>query len=225
MKVVDYINDMKNVDDPLYKAELIIRGFTKFFPFERASFFTYSPLTYMGEGLVQIDRDQLYPIQSIKEDVRKILPIYQAVTQNIPSYIHIKPTKENFPQKYVEQFQLTSLLIIPISFLKAVIGCVLIDKYTGQGPLNKKMIQTITRYFQLSVEGHILIPNHQHSLSKREIEVLQNLSNGHSIKEMAGTMEISEFTARDYISAAVRKLGARTRTEAVAIAIRIGIII
>ncbi|MED3692250.1 LuxR C-terminal-related transcriptional regulator [Peribacillus butanolivorans] len=42
---------------------------------------------------------------------------------------------------------------------------------------------------------------------------------------MAPKMRVSEYTVRDYISSAIRKLGVNHRTEAVAVAIRHKIII
>lgn len=64
----------------------------------------------------------------------------------------------------------------------------------------------------------------EHKLSKREIEVLEQLSLGWSTKEMASNMGISEFTARDYIASAMKKLNVKHRAQAIGEAIRSGLI-
>jgi DNA-binding NarL/FixJ family response regulator len=62
------------------------------------------------------------------------------------------------------------------------------------------------------------------SLSAREREILRLLSNGRSNKEIAEALGISPDTVRTYVRRAMAKLEADTRTQAVAIAIRSGLI-
>jgi DNA-binding NarL/FixJ family response regulator len=62
------------------------------------------------------------------------------------------------------------------------------------------------------------------SLSAREREILRLLSDGRSNKEIAEALGISPDTVRTYVRRAMAKLEADTRTQAVAIAIRSGLI-
>jgi DNA-binding NarL/FixJ family response regulator len=62
------------------------------------------------------------------------------------------------------------------------------------------------------------------SLSAREREILRFLSEGKSNKEIAEALGISPDTVRTYVRRAMAKLEADTRTQAVAIAIRSGLI-
>jgi len=62
------------------------------------------------------------------------------------------------------------------------------------------------------------------ALSDREVAVLQSLSNGHSTKETASDMHLSEETIKTYLKQVFRKLQVRDRTEAVAEAFRRGLI-
>lgn len=62
------------------------------------------------------------------------------------------------------------------------------------------------------------------ALSKREIEVLQKIAGGNRNSDIAGLLFISEETVKGHIKHIMEKLGAGDRTEAVAIAIRRGII-
>jgi DNA-binding CsgD family transcriptional regulator len=61
-------------------------------------------------------------------------------------------------------------------------------------------------------------------LTPREIEVLQLLSAGVGNKEIAARLNISEHTAKFHVASIMGKLGAATRTEAVTLGIRHGLV-
>jgi two-component system, NarL family, response regulator YdfI len=61
-------------------------------------------------------------------------------------------------------------------------------------------------------------------LTPREIEVLQLLSAGLGNKEIATRLNISEHTAKFHVASIMGKLGAATRTEAVTLGIRRGLV-
>lgn len=54
----------------------------------------------------------------------------------------------------------------------------------------------------------------QSPLSTREREVLDASRSGRSIAELSGALHLSEGTVRNHLSAAIQKLGCRTRAEA-----------
>ena len=55
-------------------------------------------------------------------------------------------------------------------------------------------------------------------LTEREREVLAAAADGASIAEIADALYLSEGTVRNYLSAAIQKLGAHNRVEAARIA-------
>jgi two-component system, NarL family, response regulator YdfI len=61
-------------------------------------------------------------------------------------------------------------------------------------------------------------------LSDRELEVLNRIAEGLSNKIIAYRLEISEHTVKTHVTAILAKLGASSRTEAVAQAIRRGLV-
>jgi two-component system nitrate/nitrite response regulator NarL len=61
-------------------------------------------------------------------------------------------------------------------------------------------------------------------LTAREREVLALLSRGLSNKQIAGELAISEHTAKFHVNAILGKLGAASRTEAVVLAVRLGLV-
>ena len=63
------------------------------------------------------------------------------------------------------------------------------------------------------------------SLTRRELEVLQMLAAGLSNKEIAARLNISEHTIKFHVASILGKLGAGSRTEAVALGIRRGLVL
>lgn len=62
-------------------------------------------------------------------------------------------------------------------------------------------------------------------LTPRESEVLQMLAGGLANKEIAAKLAISEHTVKFHVASILGKLGAATRTEAVSIGIRRGLVL
>jgi len=62
-------------------------------------------------------------------------------------------------------------------------------------------------------------------LTRREREVLQMLAAGLGNKEIAARLNISDHTAKFHVASILGKLGAATRTEAVTLGIRHGLIL
>jgi two-component system, NarL family, response regulator YdfI len=62
-------------------------------------------------------------------------------------------------------------------------------------------------------------------LTRREREVLQMLAAGLGNKEIAARLNISDHTAKFHVASILGKLGASTRTEAVSLGIRRGLIL
>ena len=63
------------------------------------------------------------------------------------------------------------------------------------------------------------------SLTRREVEVLQMLATGLSNKEIAARLNISEHTVKFHVASILGKLGAGSRTEAVSLGIRRGLVL
>jgi two-component system, NarL family, response regulator YdfI len=69
------------------------------------------------------------------------------------------------------------------------------------------------------------LPDLAEPLTRREREVLQMLASGLGNKEIAARLNISDHTAKFHVASIMGKLGAGSRTEAVAMGIRRGLIL
>ena len=67
-------------------------------------------------------------------------------------------------------------------------------------------------------------PANEH-LTPRELEVLGMLAEGLGNREIAGRLGVSDHTVKFHISSILDKLGAATRTEAVTLGLRLGLIL
>ena len=69
------------------------------------------------------------------------------------------------------------------------------------------------------------LPELAEPLTRREREVLQMLASGLGNKEIAARLNISDHTAKFHVASILGKLGAATRTEAVSLGIRRGLVL
>jgi DNA-binding NarL/FixJ family response regulator len=80
------------------------------------------------------------------------------------------------------------------------------------------------RRIPAEVAAHLAEHMGEEALTPREVEVLQHLAGGNRNRDIAEQLSISEETVKVHIKHIMEKLGASDRTQAVAIAVRRGII-
>jgi DNA-binding NarL/FixJ family response regulator len=84
--------------------------------------------------------------------------------------------------------------------------------YAGKKPISPQVAARLAEHFS------------DDALSEREVEVLQHVAGGNRNREIGERLFIAEETVKVHIKHIMDKLGAKDRTEAVAIAVRRGII-
>jgi DNA-binding NarL/FixJ family response regulator len=72
--------------------------------------------------------------------------------------------------------------------------------------------------------AHLTARINQDNLTDRELQVIQRVASGKSNKEIAAELNISEGTIKVHMSHILRKLGVTGRTEAIATAVKRGIV-
>ena len=80
------------------------------------------------------------------------------------------------------------------------------------------------RYISPEIGRHLAEHVHNSTLSARELEVLQHVMKGSSNKAIAHALALSEHTVNIHVSNILDKLGVGSRTEAVALALKKGIL-
>jgi DNA-binding NarL/FixJ family response regulator len=102
--------------------------------------------------------------------------------------------------------------------------------YLVKGALPDQILETVRRV----AAGEALVPSKiatvltdslgHPELSPRELQVLRELAAGNSNKEIGQTLQITEHTVKAHVKSILAKLGAIGRTEAIAIAMKRGLI-
>ena len=100
--------------------------------------------------------------------------------------------------------------------------------YHGEYPINDSLIATpkvaerVLRQFQTAAWTQKSMESIVAQLTPREMQILNHIATGHSNKQIAHLLGISEQTIKDHVSAILRKLNANDRAHAVVLAIRLG---
>ncbi|WP_214483047.1 response regulator transcription factor [Bacillus sp. SM2101] len=158
---------------------------------------------------------------SVLEKINKLLPytkklvLSKSINQKFNSEILLHGVKGYIPLNIPAPVLLDAISIIEN-------GGVYLHHNATQGLLYD--------YLELKSEranmnfNHIKTGINPYDLSKREIEILLLVGGGYNNQEVGGQLFISDKTVKNHISNIIRKLGVRTRTEAVVKAIIEGII-
>jgi len=102
--------------------------------------------------------------------------------------------------------------------------------YIRKGAARSELLRAIRavhrgeRYVSPEIGRHLADHVSLNHLSARELEVLQHVMKGSSNKEIASALDLSEHTVNIHVKNILSKLGASGRTEAVALALKKGIL-
>lgn len=219
--------------------KLITEGFIHYLPFERSAIFSYSTDEF-GIGLSG-SRFDTKAIKSITENVRN-LPLLDKGLELLRQFgkgmrflqpLYIEDARKSFPAEYIKKFQLKSIVVAPIfkSTNHELLGAAFLDQGANREfSISESTYTALIKFGQSAGDilgrytDNIGAYDFSVSFSPRELEVLQLMANGESTTSAANILHLSEYTVRDYITSIMQKMNAKNRTEAVARAIRKGII-
>ncbi|WP_026961403.1 response regulator transcription factor [Alicyclobacillus herbarius] len=199
----------------------------RFGDFTRSALFLYSPFTYTIEGIYGYNID-LEAIRQVRETARNVPLLYQF--HRLTGPIYYRDVSTMFPDYYVSYFKLTSLLLCPlIGPDNKPIGLLMLDQSGQPFEPDEKSIMiadVMTSRAAKTLAAHMYesygfsAATVTRGLTQREQEVLQCIADGLGTKQVAERLHISEYTVTEHVSSLMRKLRAKNRTEAVAIAFR-----
>jgi two-component system, NarL family, response regulator YdfI len=90
--------------------------------------------------------------------------------------------------------------------------------------LDPDVVEYTLTLVELTGQQKVLLPP-TFALTPREVEVLEMLGSGMGNKPIAKNLNISEHTVKFHLSSIFQKLGVSTRTEAVTVGVRLGLIL
>jgi len=113
--------------------------------------------------------------------------------------------------------------ILPRDALSEEIFSAIQAVHAGFVILDPEVTQELARHVHLASADRV--PAALDELTTREIEVLRMMADGLGNKQIASRLGISDHTIKFHISSILDKLGASSRTEAVTLGIRMGLIL
>ena len=100
--------------------------------------------------------------------------------------------------------------------------------YIGKNAGQEEIVRAIRKVYG---RGQSLPPkiaqrlhNRRNDLTARELEVLTRVARGHTSKQIAASLRISEFTVRNHVNSVIGKLHVQDRTEAAVVALKRGLV-
>ncbi|MCP1144783.1 response regulator transcription factor [Lysinibacillus endophyticus] len=226
-ELTKYIREIYNATDIEERVLIAARGFINLFPFSRVQINEYSILSGNVKGVLDVSvhgtrsldfQDNIRDIPLLRKAIRKREAIYSTGSEYI----------QQSPAKYIAIDMYRSfVIIVPITSHGNVIGYACPSTIDDSVDINDALLEQLTLYGQMIGNALVTLSHldNSHNLSKREIEILQHVSWGETVKEMSSFLQISEFTIQDYIKSAIKKLNAHNRMHAVSEALRLGIIV
>jgi DNA-binding CsgD family transcriptional regulator len=198
----------------------LLKMYLEFFSALDAYLFRYSPLEYLGEGIISLTSSGFANIGGIRDDIRTLPLIYSAICERKAQY----STGEEYflkyaNNKYASRFSMDSSAVTPICFGRVVIGYICSTEFANGTVIDGQMLSSFTLFGKLAgkiLDEGLSIDEDTTLLSKRELEVMKRIARGELTKEMADYMEIGEETVKQYVKSAIKKLGAQNRAHAVA---------
>jgi DNA-binding NarL/FixJ family response regulator len=103
-------------------------------------------------------------------------------------------------------------------------GYLLKDSTEGEMISALQAVHSGRRYIPRHIAARLADRMLRSDLTPRELQILNALSLGHTNKEIAKGLKISENTVRHHVTSIIEKLQVSDRTEAVAMALRTGVL-
>jgi DNA-binding NarL/FixJ family response regulator len=223
MEKIAQLEETESHEEKLYK---ILESYMSLYPVRNSYLFRFSPLGYLGEGIIMLNSTGIVYINEIRDNIRTLPIIYSAILERRAKYCSGIEFLKQTNSKYILTSNVKSMAVVPICCSSAVIGYICTTEFTQNAVIDQSLLSSFTTYGRM-VGKYMEKTNHikeTPELSKRELEVMRKISWGGSMKEMAAEMEISEVTVKQYVKSAIKKLGAHNRSHAVGELLRRGII-
>lgn len=204
------------------KLVTLLETYIELFPVKNAYLLRYSPIGFLGEGVVKVEAGKIYYIHEERYDVRTVPAIMTAISEKRANFVRGKELFKITSSHHVLSTEIQAFLATPILKRGNVIGFIYSNQFEDEDAI-PDLLEQITE-FSLSAGEIIIETEQQDILSKRELEVMRKIANGFSTKEIAAQLNISELTVKQYVQSARVKLNANNRAHAIAQMCRLGIL-
>lgn len=222
----DQLQNLKKITNHEKLLVEILRTYQELSPVEDACLCRYSPIGFLGEGVISLERGNIKYIHDLRYDIRTLPTIEASIRERKARYYEGQELFEKTSSHYIIDSNVTSFLVTPIYNGTGILGFIYSMNVKKEGEIHQRLLDSLTNFGEQA--GQILQSFSQEAkkdlLSNRELEVMKEISHGASTKEIAESLGISEFTVKQYVKLAIKKTGAANRVHAVSKLIRKGIL-
>ncbi|WP_067726996.1 LuxR C-terminal-related transcriptional regulator [Oceanobacillus damuensis] len=223
---LEKLYEIENVASHEKQIIAVLETYIDIFPVLDAFLCRYSPIGYLGEGIISMQQNEIKYIHDLRYDIRTLPTIMAAINQKQAKFYGDRELFEKTSSNYVIDSNITSFLITPILSGTSVIGFIYSERIENDAEFGEEMLSCLTE-FSKQVGLILQAPSYNENdklLSNREFEVMKKISSGETTKEIAHSLGISELTVKQYVKLAIKKLDASNRVHAVAELFRRGIL-
>ncbi len=201
----------------------ILKQCEEIFHYKRCVFYAYIPWSQQFYGVIGAE---LPKVQSMKGHIGANM----TAVFHTKKPIFLKDPHTFVKEEHIKLFNLSSVIFVPIVHHNQVYGWLTFDQMgvefncsKGELMLLHQVGKRIGLYLSRSNDDSIREPKVH--LTEREAMILDLLAEGYDNKKMGELLHLSEHTIRDYVGSLMTKLQAKNRTQVVASAFRLGLLI
>ncbi|MGV3467073.1 MAG: LuxR C-terminal-related transcriptional regulator [Heyndrickxia sp.] len=192
------------------------------FHYKRCVFYAYIPWSQQFYGVIGAE---LPKVQSMKGHIGTNM----TTVFHTKKPIFLKDPHTFVKEEHIKLFNLSSVIFVPIVHHNQVYGWLTFDQMGVEFDCSKEELilldqvgKRIGLYLSRSSDESIMEPKVH--LTDREAMILDLLAEGYDNKKMGEVLHLSEHTIRDYVGSLMTKLQAKNRTQVVASAFSLGLL-
>lgn len=212
------LQDLAFIDTHEMQICHLLSIFDQLFSSEKLSFYRFSPIGYLAEGVAQLENGEINSISYIRDDIRSLPAIRNVIEQNRSIFYSGIDYVTSISSRYFLKTPIHGALFVPIVANALTVGYI-VSEYFSNPPYFTVDDLNFFDHFGHVAGKHIVKQQRPNSsrLSPREADIMEALLNGLSTKEMSTIMHLSEATIKQYIKKLLLKLNAKNRAHAVSI--------
>lgn len=167
------------------------------------------------------------------DDLLEFLGDAPAEGGNSPAVVALFPPELQTAETFLRALRGDVRAVLPHDASASEITSAVLAAASGLISLTPEMMDSLLSFSKTALATDSLIENGSQTfsgemieaLTRRELEVLEMLAEGASNKTIADRLNISEHTVKFHLASVFGKLGAGSRTEAVTLALRRGLVL
>ncbi|MFK9091967.1 LuxR C-terminal-related transcriptional regulator [Bacillus salipaludis] len=222
LQLLDKLNKLLIRSSGVQELPYILKKCEEYFHYKRCVFYAYIPWSNQFYGVIGAE---LPKVQSMKGQITE-----ENIVFSSKKPIYLRNPKNYIKEEHIKLFNLSSIIFIPLTHQDQLFGWLTFDQLGEHFDCSKEELALLEQAGKrlglfLSRKSEEVAKTSDLHLTERESTILELLAEGYDNKKIGELLFLSEHTVRDYVSSLMTKLKAKNRTQVVASAFRLGLLI